>query len=406
MRITSQTFYRNTLNSIEQQRGTVSKLDQELASGKSVSKPSDGPVAYASAQRVQANSQALSQYTSDNSRLSNQLNLASSTLNETLTLLSNVQSIALQALNGSTSSSNRAALAKQVTSAKQQMLSLANTQSNGRYLFAGTAGAKQPFVQDAVGHVSYEGDGGGGSTRVSINRKVTSVLSGTVFASVPQGNGYGIVSAAASNTGDATLSLTGITDQSTASSFRQSGGAYTIQIASSGTSPSGLAYTVQQGGSTVASGNVAQDMTLQLGGMNLKLSGSPQAGDQFSLNPSRQQSVFTTIDNLSQALSQSIGTGAQRAQANQKINSVLSNLNQTRTRMLSQEATIGVSLRAINSADNRNATIQTNDQQTISSATDANIPKVITALNAHQSALTDAMKAFGSVSRLSLFKYL
>ncbi|MGN8158779.1 flagellar hook-associated protein FlgL [Salinisphaera sp. RV14] len=406
MRITSQTFYRNTLNGIEQQRGTVSKLNQELASGKSVSKPSDGPVAYASAQRVQANSQALSQYTADNSTLSNQLNLGSSTLNETLTLLSNVQSITLQALNGSTSSSNRAALAKQVTSAKQQMLSLANTQSNGRYLFAGTAGAKQPFTQDAAGNVSYDGDGGSGSTHISTNRAVTSVLSGTVFASVPQGNGYGTVSAAASNTGDATLSLTGITNQSAASSFRQSGGAYTIQIASSGTSPSGLAYTVQQGGSTVSSGNFSQDMSLQLGGMNVKWSGSPQAGDQFSLNPSRQQSVFTTIDNLSQALSQSTGSGAQRAQANQKINSVLSNLNQTRTRMLSQQATIGVSLRAINNANNRNATIQTNDQQTISSATDANIPKVITALNQHQNALTDAMKAFGSVSQLSLFKYL
>lgn len=406
MRITTQTFYQNALNSIEQQRGKVSKLNNEVASGKSVSKPSDGPVAYATAQQTKANAKAMSQYTSDNSRLKNELSLASSTLQQSLSVLSNVKSIALQGLNGSTNSSDRSALAKQVDSAKKQMLSLANTQTNGNYIFAGTSGSRKPFTQNAIGHVNYTGDGGNGSIHVSTNRKVTSVLSGNVFANVSQGNGYGTVSASSSNTGNATVTISSIVNQSAASSFRRNGTPYTIHIAKSSSSPSGLTYNVQQGGSTVASGNFKQGMSIQVAGMSVQFNNTPAAGDQFSLTPSRQQSVFATIDHLSQALSQSVGTGAQRAKTNQKIQNAISNLDQARTKMLSQQATLGVSLRAINNANNNNATQKTQDKQTIASNTNANIPKVITALNEHRNALSDAMKAFGTVSKLSLFKYL
>lgn len=408
MRITSQTFYSNTLSSIERGRGTISTLTQELATGKKVSKPSDGPVAFASAQRLQVRSQSLSQYNADNANLGTQLKLGSATLNATLTTLDNVRTIALQAVNGSTSSGNRAALAKQVASAKQQLLGLANTESgSGRYLFAGTRGSSRPFAQDASGQVSYHGDGGGGATQVGLNQQVISLLSGSVFASVPQGNGYGSISAAASNTGTATATLASITDQSAAASFRRSGSSSAYNVSFSN-SASGLQYTISQGGSTVSSGAFSPGMSLQIGssGMTVRFDGAPASGDQFTLSPSRQQSVFDTLDNLSSAMQQALGSGAQRAQANQKINAVLSNLDQARTSILSQQSTIGVSLRAINTATNSNNTAQNNDQQAISSAVDANIPKVITALNQHQTALTAAMKAFGSVSQLSLFKYL
>lgn len=407
MRITSQTFYRDTLASIENQRSDINNLTQQLASGKKVSQPSDNPVAFASSQRLQAHLQSLNQYSADNSSLSNQLNLASSTLSETLTSINQVRSIALQANNGTTSSGNRSALIKQVASIKQQLLGLANTQGeSGGYLFAGTNSANRPFETSAGGKVQYHGDGGGSTTQISSNRKVSSLLSGKAFASVPQGNGYGKVSVAAANTGSGTVTLSGITNQSTAASFRRSANPYNIKIESSSSSESGLKYEVTQNGSAVSSGAFSQGQTLQLGGMSVEFKGDAGVGDTFSLSPSRQQSVFDTIDNLTSALTQSLGSGAQKAQSTQKINSVLSNLKQASTHILSQQSTVGVSLSAIQDANNTNSAQTLNDKSALSSKTAANIPKVITALDEHQASLTAAMKAFGSVSQLSLFKYL
>lgn len=407
MRITTQTFFNTALNGIEQQNSSVSKLTEELASGLKVNQPSDNPTAFANAQRLQANANGLDQMTTDNANLSNQLGLGSQTLNEALSVINNVRSIALQAANGTANTQNRAALAQQVQSAKTQLLSLANTQStNGAYLFAGSRGTAAPFAEQPSGQVVYRGDGASQQVHTAPNQSVNGLLSGEVFASSPQGNGYGTVSANSSNTGSATATLTGVTNQAAATSFRNgapSTTAYTISFSNSG---SGLQYTVKQNGTTTSTGSFSQGMTLTLGGNSIRFDGSPAAGDQFTLSPSRPQSIFDTLDQLVTELKQPQSTAAENAQNTQQINSVLSNLDQSKTHILSMQSSVGVAMRAISDTNNTNATQKSNDQEAIASSTQANIPQVLTALNEHKLSLTSAMGAFGNLSKLSLFKYI
>ena len=404
MRIATTTFYDNALYGIEQQRSQITKLEEELSTGKSVNAPSDNPAAFANGQRLQANINALGQYTSDNARLSDQLGLASKTLDAVLTTLSSVKSLALQAANGTANASNRAALAEQIQSAKAQLLSLANTRSgSGQYLFSGSMGLSAPFAEQPGGQVIYRGDGASGTLHSAPNSSVTSLLSGMVFAAVPKGNGYGTVSAAGTNTGSAIAVMTGITSPASATAFRDGTSPYSISFSTVGST---LQYTVTQAGTPVTTGTFSSGMTLSLGGISLRFDGTPAAGDSFSLSPSRPQSLFTTLDQLASALSQPVSTAAERSQNTQQLDTVLNNLGQAYTGLLAQQSTIGVSMNALKETQTTNAMQQNSDTQTLASEVDANIPKVITALNERQSSMTAAMKAFAAVAGLSLFKYL
>lgn len=407
MRITTQTYFDTALIGIEQQRSAVSQLTQEVASGKAVNTPADNPAAFANAQRLQASSQALSQLSTDNSSLSNQLGLGSQTLSEALSVINNVRSIALQAANGTANAANRSALAQQVQSAKAELLNLANTKGgNGGFLFGGSKSGGAPFAQQPNGSVAYRGDGASEQIHTAPNQSVQGLLSGEVFSAVPQGNGYGYMTAAAGNQGSGVPVLTGVTNVSAATAFRDGSAATSAYTISFSSGPSGLTYTVKQGGSTVSTATFSPGMSLTLGGISLRFDGTPAAGDQFTLSPSRPQSVFDTLDQLVAALQTPQSTAAQHARNAQQVDAVLSNLNQSQTRVLSLQSTVGVAMQAIRNTNNSNATLQTNDQQGISSALDANIPQVLTALDEHKLALTAAMGAFGSLSKLSLFNYL
>lgn len=404
MRITTPTYFNTALTGIEKQQSVLSGLTQELASGKKVNSPSDNATAFASAQRLQAHVQSLNQYATDNSNLTNQLGLASQTLSQSLTVIDSVRSIALQAGNGTANSQDRAALAKQVESARTQLLGLANTKAgNGAYVFGGSRGQAAPFFKKANGTVEYRGDGAGQQTHTAQNQSVNSLLTGSVFAESYNGNGYGQISAAAANAGSGTAVLNGITNQAAATSFRESATPYNISFR---TVSGNLNYVVKQAGTTVTSGAYQQGMALNLDGISVKLNGTPKAGDTFTLSPSQHQSIFNTLDSLVSALQQPVNTAAQNAQNAQRINSVLSSLSQSQTSVLSLQSTVGVAMRAITDANSTNATQKNNDQSAISSAVDANVPKVLMALDQHKLSLTAAMGAFGKLSKLSLFNYI
>src|SRR3546814_3340114 len=66
-----------------------------------------------------------------------------------------------QAGNGTLSDADRATLADVLSSAKANMLALANgTDGNGQYLFSGLHGDMAPYTQDASGTVTWQGDTG------------------------------------------------------------------------------------------------------------------------------------------------------------------------------------------------------------------------------------------------------
>ena len=111
----------------------------QMASGKRVAKPSDDPAAAGSLVQVLSQSSQIDTYTRNATTLQSNLQLADSALNSVVTALERASTLGINAANATLSDSDRSAIAQELKGIQDQVLSLANTSSQGTFLFAGTA---------------------------------------------------------------------------------------------------------------------------------------------------------------------------------------------------------------------------------------------------------------------------
>jgi flagellar hook-associated protein 3 FlgL len=403
------TLFTNFAGSVGQQESQINTLQAQISDGLAVSAPDQNPGAFQTA--VLANDQ-IGQLAAENitqGAIQSQLGSAGGVYSSVLALFDNVQSVIEQALNGSTNAQDIQATASQISSSVQQLVSLGNTTgSNGTYLFGGSRGNVAPFQAAANGSIVYLGDGAQSLAAIAPGDNVPVLSNGDVFVGGLAGDGVASVTAAASNTGSAGLVNQGVVNPAAAAAFQT--GSTPIQLSFS-QGPSGLIYTATAGGATVATGPVGDTtgtggQILQLAGEDFQLSGQPEAGDSFTLSPSRPQSAFTLLQNLATALSAVGSTPSQAAQTRQVLNQSLAGLAQYQQAVVSAQAQNGVTLQAVTAAGTRNANQSTALQSTVQATIGLDTPAAIAQLDLSVTALQAAMKAFGSVQNLSLFSYI
>lgn len=400
----SASLYTNFLATYTQQEATVNTLEQQIASGYAVQSANQNPGAFEVATIANNQITALSTDNATQASIQTKLNSVSNSYSAVSTLYDNVQSIIEQALNGTTSAQDLQALSQQVISSGQQLLGLANsTAPDGTYLFGGSRSTLTPFQTSTSGSVVYLGDGGQGQAAISPDTTASTLANGEVFVSALAGNGYSTLSANSANSGTGTLLSQGVVQSAAAASFQA--GTAPITLSFSGSAPN-LIYTATQGGTTIATGPTASGSTIQLAGQNFQLNGTPQAGDSFTIAPSRPQTAFDLLQNLASTLATATATPAAKAQSTQALNNALSTLAQYQQSLLTAQAQNGVTLQAVSSAGSNNSNQSTQLQLTVQNAVGVNMPSAMTQLNETITAITAAGKSFAAVQNLSLFQYL
>ena len=399
-------FYSNFANTLTAQEAQVNTLQQQIATGLKVQTPNQNPAAY---QTAALGNDQISQLTNDNvtqATIQTQLGAANNAYSSATTLLDKVQSIVLQALNGSSNPQNLNALSTQVQSAMQQLVSVGNTVApNGSYLFGGSRGALAPFQPDATGNIVYFGDAGQGQATIGQGETASTLVTGQVFTSALAGDGISTVAANSTNTGSGQMLQQGLVNASVANSFQQSTSPITVSFSVSGNTTT---YTATQGGTTLSTGTLGSNgqTNVQLAGVVYEISGAPANGDSFTISPARPQSAFALLKQISTALSGAGTTPAQVAKTNQLLNQSLAGLAQYQQAVTTAQAQNGVTLQALANAATGNTAQQTAVQTAVNNATAVDMPAAITALDQTMTALQAAMKTFGSAQSLSLFKYL
>ena len=129
----------------------------QLTTGKRVNVASDDPSAAAREVAISSQSGDCDQFLRSTASISSELQTADSALNSGVTALQRAISLGVEGANGTMSQQDRAALASEVQSISQQMLSVANLSYNGKYVFAGTADSQPPYVA-AAGGIVYQGN--------------------------------------------------------------------------------------------------------------------------------------------------------------------------------------------------------------------------------------------------------
>ncbi|WP_234730555.1 flagellar hook-associated protein FlgL [Acidocella facilis] len=402
-------FYSNFIANLSAQEAQINTLQQQISTGQAVQTPSQNPAAYETAALATDQISRLNNDNTAQASIQTQLGAANNAYSATNTLLDNVQSIMLQALNGSTSTQNLGALASQVQSAGLQLLALGNSVGpNGNYLFGGSRSTLAPFQPNASGTISYYGDGGQSQASISTGQTANTLVNGQVFTAALSGDGISYVSAASANTGTGEILQQGLVNAGAANAFQQGSASITVSFAVSATGAT--TYSATQGGSSLATGTLVSNGTgqtsLQLAGVNYEITGQPANGDSFTIAPARPQTAFALLQQIASTLASTTSTPAQVAQTRQILNQSLGTLAQYQQSVTTAQAQNGVTLQALANASTGDTTQQTAAQAAVNSATGVNMPAAITTLEQTMTAMQAAMKSFASAQSLSLFSYL
>ena len=202
---------------------SLSRLQQEenttlsqMSSGRRVAKPSDDPASAGSLVQVLSDSNSLDTYTQNGTTLQSNLQLADSTLGSVDAALNRAATLGINAANSTLSGSDRSAIAQELQGIKDQVLSLANTASQGSFLFAGTASTAAPFVADdsSSSGVSYAGNSETNSVEIGDGYRVQTNVAGNDLFLNSSGNVFqslqDLITAVQTNTGiDAASSAVG-----------------------------------------------------------------------------------------------------------------------------------------------------------------------------------------------------
>jgi flagellar hook-associated protein 3 FlgL len=393
MRVTEGTGQQQFLNAINSLESGISETQNQISSNESFTTASQNPVA---AGNVNTYDQALAQsqqYAANGTSAQTNLNTESSALTQVTNQLQSLRDLALEANSGTLQASDRSGIASQITQIQNSLLALANTQNgNGDYIFSGFATQSQPFALTSSG-ATYSGDQGSQQVQIAAGQTVATGDNGdAVFNQIKTGNGTFTVAANAANTGSG---LIGATTVSNAAAY--DGGTYQIEF----TTP-GAYNVVNAGGTTVSSGNYTSGSNISFDGLQIALTGTPAAGDSFTVAPSADQSIFTTVQNLVTALS----SGASSTALSNTISGEINNIDQALTSISDTQASVGGRLNTITTQQSVQTSQQTQLQTSISSLQGLNYASAITQLDQQNTTLQAALQAYTLTQGLTLFKYI
>lgn len=172
MRLSTSVIYQRQVASSQEIQSAVSTAAAQVSSGVRVTKPSDDPISASQSVLVSQTQADSKKYATARQTAEASLNLEDSTLDEIVSVTQSVQTKLIQASNTTYSDADRASLATELQSYKDQLVALANTtDSSGNYIFSGYASGSAAFSVADDGTVTY----GGSSSAVSI--KVSDSLS-------------------------------------------------------------------------------------------------------------------------------------------------------------------------------------------------------------------------------------
>jgi flagellar hook-associated protein 3 FlgL len=160
---------------LQRNSAAMARLQEQLSSGKLISKPSDSPTGTVSALRLRSEIRRADQYKRNADDGIGWLGTADNTLTDMLDTVRRVRDLTLQAANAATDDTGRVALAAEVDQLRQHALALGNTTYLGQPLFGGTSGAASAYDANA----NYLGDGGTISRTVGDGVSVQVNLPGT-----------------------------------------------------------------------------------------------------------------------------------------------------------------------------------------------------------------------------------
>jgi flagellar hook-associated protein 3 FlgL len=403
MRISTGMMFELGTSRLTDLQSNLVKTQQQISTGRRVLTPSDDPVAAADALGV---SQAISmndQYAVNRNNAKSALSDEESNLANVVTQLQSVKTIIVGAGNGALDDTQRQDYVTQLKSIYDELLGIANTKDSlGNYMFSGYQTDTQPFTRSATG-ATYGGDQGQRLLQVAPSRQMSISDSGlAVFENNSVGNGHFVTAAGATNTGNGIITTGSVADLS-----QLNGQSYTLNFTvDPATGATTYTYTDSSTGTTSAPQAYTDGATITLGGTQFAINGKPASGDTFTVQPSTDQSIFTTLTNLINALSTTAVGSTNQTRLGNNLNTANNAIDNALDNISSVRASVGARLSELDDLDTAGSDLKIQYTDKMSKLVDVDPIAAYSSLTQQQYTLQAAQQSFVSISGLSLFNYL
>ncbi len=398
MRISTRQIFTQGIEAFQQQQVKLARLQEQISTGVRLNRPSDDPAA---ASKVLELEQSLSlnlQFQSNINLAAERLQQQDSVLATYDNLLIRIRELAVQANNAPLDAVARGAIAAEIDERLNELVSLGNTiDANGDYLFAGYQSAIIPFTQTTTGsrdHVLFNGDAGVRSIQISENRQIEVDIPGrSIFMQVPSSTALREIPAAA-NLGSGVIAPASVVDNTL-----YVPGDYEIRFTAPGVYD---VFDVGLGANIVTAASYTDSQDIDFQGIRTSITGSPAAGDVFTVSAGQFDDVFSIVASLSETLK----TGPSDAIRAANIGQSLADLDSAFERSLEARTIIGGRLNALDSQfEDHDAQIVAT-RSAISSLRDTDLAEAISQLTLEQTTLDAAQAVFARLASSSLFNFL
>lgn len=145
MRITQGHLFQRALGDIQRSLTRYAGMQQQVASGKRVEKPSDDPIAALRILPMQGDLKNLGQMSENIALARESLDTGAAALEDASAVMQRVRELTMQASNGTFAQGDRASIGAEMDQLLQQLVGIGNSRRGERFLFGGTESGTPPF---------------------------------------------------------------------------------------------------------------------------------------------------------------------------------------------------------------------------------------------------------------------
>ncbi|MGX1191926.1 flagellar hook-associated protein FlgL [Metabacillus sp. SLBN-84] len=154
MRVTQSMLAANSLRNLSKSYEKMGTYQDQLATGKKISRPSEDPVVAMKGMHYRTNLTEVEQYQRNISEAYQWMENSEAGIEQGTQVLQRVRELVVQASNGTNSPEDLKAIGAEIKQLKEDLVGSANSQVAGNYIFNGTETKKAPVTLNADGTVT------------------------------------------------------------------------------------------------------------------------------------------------------------------------------------------------------------------------------------------------------------
>lgn len=406
MRIPTLIQYKSQLDSISSQSDELTLLQRKINSNKKLINSSDDPVL---SQRIKSTQDYINQinaFQQNTTNAQNRFNLIESSIKRSLDSVARVRELIRGAQSDTASPTDRQNMVKELRGLLNNLNGYANTKDgSGDFIFSGTSTTTAPF-STVNGVFQYMGSQS--SSQIEISETISQRYNESgqeVFGDIRLGNGsFTIHQGSTPNLGTAE---TGVGTVTNFSNYVEDD--YTLTFVTNGDGQ--LAYQVIGANSgqviPAAPATVPTDAVeyhsgdaIAFNGISFMVTGAPEVGDTFEIQPSQTQNALETIRQVTETIGMNITTNAEKANYHQELSQLSASVDQINNHLTNYLSDIGYRTATVETEVSWNQTVVEDQTMILSHLSDADLAALVPEANQKMLSLQITSESYIKLSQL------